>query len=303
MARASRSKKQPAFDPNELDDLILSPAVGTGVGSHLLSPPDPVTGNSPDVSPVATSGETTVDRSAPAVQDMPIVDMHSLSAVDAICLPTVDMCSPPAESPGDRPTPGPESDVPGVSVLSTVDITDVPAVDSMRMATVDTSYAAAPSLAPENLSTVAMSARPGPIWITRKGDLIPHGRVKPIRLAQDVINTGEQAVYDALWNAPQTEPEDGDCRIVQAGYDYLARRTRLARKTVQRIIDKLIDKDFIVIHRPADIYRRTPTVYRVFGYKAVLERHARKGRTHVARVGPGFSYVQPFSAIPDEDHT
>src|ERR1700689_266071 len=39
MARASRSnKKQPAFDPSELQDLIFSPAVGTGVGSHLLEP-------------------------------------------------------------------------------------------------------------------------------------------------------------------------------------------------------------------------------------------------------------------------
>jgi hypothetical protein len=37
MARASRSnKKQPAFDPSELTDLIFSPAVGSGVGSHLL---------------------------------------------------------------------------------------------------------------------------------------------------------------------------------------------------------------------------------------------------------------------------
>jgi hypothetical protein len=36
MAKASRSKKQPAFDANELADLIYSPAVGTGVGSHLL---------------------------------------------------------------------------------------------------------------------------------------------------------------------------------------------------------------------------------------------------------------------------
>ena len=37
MAKASRSKKQPAFDANELADLIYSPAVGTGVGSHLLA--------------------------------------------------------------------------------------------------------------------------------------------------------------------------------------------------------------------------------------------------------------------------
>src|SRR6516165_2497266 len=37
MPRGSQSsRKQPAFDPRELEDLIFSPAVGTGVSSHLL---------------------------------------------------------------------------------------------------------------------------------------------------------------------------------------------------------------------------------------------------------------------------
>src|SRR5438105_13515467 len=41
MTKPSRSKRsQPEFDPNELDDLIFTPAVGTGVGSHLLTTVD-----------------------------------------------------------------------------------------------------------------------------------------------------------------------------------------------------------------------------------------------------------------------
>ena len=55
MAKASRSKKQPEFDAHELDDLIFSPAVGSGVGSHLLSKgePDPPK-NAPNVPTVVT---------------------------------------------------------------------------------------------------------------------------------------------------------------------------------------------------------------------------------------------------------
>jgi hypothetical protein len=60
-------------------------------------------------------------------------------------------------------------------------------------------------------------------------------------------------------------------------------------------VDKLIDKDFIKIEQPADIYQRTSTVYRVYAYKTVLERHLLRDRTHVAKIGPGFSYVQPLS--------
>ena len=132
------------------------------------------------------------------------------------------------------------------------------------------------------------------LWITEQGDLVPEGRVKRIRLAQDVINSAEESVYDTLWAAKNQTDEREASRVVQAGYDYLVKRTRLSKKTIQRIIAKLIDKDFIAIERPADIYQRTSTVYRVFSYKAVLDRHQQRGRFHVAKMGPGFSYVRPM---------
>jgi predicted transcriptional regulator len=133
-------------------------------------------------------------------------------------------------------------------------------------------------------------------WTTEHGDLVPEGRIKRIRLAQDVINSAEESVYDTLWTAKTIHGDDRESfRIVQAGYDYLGKKTRLSKKTIQRIVAKLIDKDFIAIEQQADIYQRTSTVYRVFSYKAVLERHIIKGRFHVAKMGPGFSYVRPLS--------
>jgi predicted transcriptional regulator len=132
------------------------------------------------------------------------------------------------------------------------------------------------------------------LWITEQGDLVPQARVKRIRLAQDVINSAEESVYDTLWSAKaMTNGDRESFRIVQAGYDYLGKRTRLSKKTIQRIIAKLLDKDFITIEHPADIYERTATVYRVFNYKTVLDHHVKRGRSHVAKVGPGFSYVHP----------
>jgi len=133
------------------------------------------------------------------------------------------------------------------------------------------------------------------LWITEQGDLVPQGRVKRIRLAQDVINSAEESVYDTLWTAKNLQTDDRESsRIVQAGYDYLVKRTRLSKKTIQRIVAKLIHKDFIAIERPADIYQRTSTVYRVFSYKTVLDGHLQRGRSHVAKMGPGFSYVRPM---------
>lgn len=221
MAKASRSRRtQPEFDPSELEDLILTPAVGSGVGSHLVAPPEQ---------------PATVDRS----------DMATVVE----------------------------------SNMTTVDTPDVTVVGS-------------------NLSTVAGSGAPA-VWMTESGDLVPASRVKRIRLAQDVLNSAEESVYDALWagrpgsRAAEREP----CRIAQAGYDFLMKRTRLSKKTVQRIVDRLTEKGFIEIHERADIYRRTATVYRVYSYRTVLERQARRGRTHVAKIGPGFVYAHPLGNL------
>ena len=115
-------------------------------------------------------------------------------------------------------------------------------------------------------------------------------------LAQDVLSPAEEAVYDTLWGVrggPRDERES--YRIAQAGYDYLMKRTRLSKKTIQRIVSRLIDKGFIAIDKPADIYQRTSTVYRVFTYRAVLDRQVQQGRFHVAKIGPGFLYVREMA--------
>ena len=252
MAKASRSsKKQPDFDPSEIEDLIFSPAVGKGVGSHLVNPvrvttivtSDPVRGYSGHVKHATVTAD----------KDLPTSRVSTVSTSEA-----------------------PESDL----ALTTV-------------------------VAPD-MATVAMSKmkRPSRLWITENGDLVSEARVKKIRLAQDVINSAEESVYDTLWNAKLIGTDERDAsRLVQAGYDYLVKRTRLSRKTIQRIVAKLLEKDFITVNTRADIYQRSATVYRVFSYKAVLERHTKKGRTYVAKMGPGFSYARPLDPSSDGSET
>jgi predicted transcriptional regulator len=115
-------------------------------------------------------------------------------------------------------------------------------------------------------------------------------------MAQDVLNAAEESVYDTLWNTKNAARGAGDAyRIAQAGYDYLMKRTRLSKKTIQRIIDRLQEKDFISIETPADIYHRTSTTYRVFSYRSVLERQGARGRLYSVKIGPGFVFAQQVS--------
>lgn len=249
MARASRSsKKQPDFDPSEIEDLIFSPAVGRGVGSHLVGP----------------GPMTTVAMSPLTTGAAPPLDTVAAGDLSTVCeAPTF---------PDYSSTP----DVPIVAISPQTPVITTPNIEATTVVTSIRQNSATPEL-----------------WITDHGDLVSAARVKRIRLAQDVINSAEESVYDTLWNA-RLISSDESSRLVQAGYDYLVKRTRLSRKTIQRIVAKLLEKDFIEVDTRADIYQRTATVYRVFSYKAVLERNTKKGRLHVAKMGPGFAYARPL---------
>ena len=278
----------PEFDPSELEDLIFTPAVGSGVGSHLLKPHEPLKDDATtvDVSTVAVEEETTVDISATRT-DNHIVSEEIAESTSVVVSNTITV----VESKMDTVVESPTEDV-------TTPVVDLHMPPVVGMAAV-VERATAVDLTTAVSSPTVVEPPPLTLWLTESGELVPASRVKRIRLAQDVLSPAEESVYDTLWGvrssavlAPASREERESFRIVQAGYDFLMKRTRLSKKTIQRIVDRLIDKGFIAIERPADIYQRSSTVYRVFAYRAVLERQAQRGRLHVAKIGPGFVYVR-----------
>ena len=112
MPRGSRSsRKQPDFDPSELDDLIFSPAVGTGVGSHLMERtppfPAPTSGLSPlgDASDLTRLGVATptivVIPNKSTVSTTTTVDRFNQTTVDDANAATVEDCAHIAAKPED----------------------------------------------------------------------------------------------------------------------------------------------------------------------------------------------------------
>jgi len=215
-------KKQPVYDPSELDDLIFSPAVGSGVASHLLD---------------HSSHVTTDDRN------------------ETESLPKRSYEEPTTVARGQ---------------LATVVKKNKTTVCSRQVASVVES-----------------------LWRTESGDLLPGKKVRRIHSAVEALSDTEEAVYTVLWTLSPGSAGEGE-RSAQAGYDLLVRKTQFSRKTIQRVIDKLLEKGFIEIQTPADIYARTPTVYRVLGFRKVWERLSERDRLHVARIGPGVVFAHPF---------
>ena len=142
----------------------------------------------------------------------------------------------------------------------------------------------------------------GRLWISESGEILPESRVHRIAAAADALSNGEEALYQFLWRSLALR-ETANTRSIQAGYDFLSKGTGFSRKTIQRTIDRLIAKHYIEIETPADIYRRTATVYRVFGPDAVLDRLARRDCTHVAKIGPGVAFMTPLGMLAERPDT
>src|SRR4029450_12209006 len=94
-------------------------------------------------------------------------------------------------------------------------------------------------------------------------------RVRSVVRAQDSLTHVEEAVYDVLWG-PKRKGELEEHRLVRMGYAELAAKSRVSKRTIQTVVDRLIDKRFITIAKRADIYHRGATGYQVRGYAALM---------------------------------
>ena len=127
------------------------------------------------------------------------------------------------------------------------------------------------------------------LWVAENGaGVFTSSRIRRILRAQDALTHIEEAVYDALWG---TKKDPEPCRLVQIGYAELAKRSRVSKRGIQRVTDRLLEKHFIEVEKPADISTRQPTTYKVFGYSSVLKFLRETGRLHVVRTGKGVFYA------------
>jgi hypothetical protein len=144
-------------------------------------------------------------------------------------------------------------------------------------------------------STAAFGAD-RPLWQAEaNGSLFPHSRVRQIERAQDALTHSEECVYDILWG-PKNSAKD-ESRLTEIGYTHIARQARITRRNAALIIDRLIEKGFVRLDRVADILHRTPSRYRVLGYKAALEELAGRDRHWVVRSGNGVLFVHPVTVV------
>jgi hypothetical protein len=133
------------------------------------------------------------------------------------------------------------------------------------------------------LPTVPSDYGSYPQWITEQGQVVSEKQVRPFKMAQEVLNSNERVLYTVLWNHKEAKLDPQNPHI----------------RTVQRLIPRLMQKDFIRLNETPDFYNRVAASYKVFSYKHVLEVAAEQGRTHVAKLGHGIAFVRKYPNPPE----
>lgn len=114
--------------------------------------------------------------------------------------------------------------------------------------------------------------------IDTRGKPVELSRCRLALLPHDAHTRAEHAVYTALWNlAGPGEGEEDPYRDVSIGYDKLAALARASKRTVQRLVEILIEKLAIEAVAAENSAIRQGKTYRVYGTPEIERRRREAG--------------------------
>jgi hypothetical protein len=123
------------------------------------------------------------------------------------------------------------------------------------------------------------------------------GRQQKVRravVAQDGHSSGEQLLYQSLWNAANLETQE--TRVLSVGYKGMSMLCKLDHSNCKKNIRNLIEKLAVEIIDSYDRATSTGTTYRLFSYKEILRRRESAGLLWVIRAN-GVKFVNTADLI------
>src|SRR5215813_2062671 len=102
-------------------------------------------------------------------------------------------------------------------------------------------------------------------------------------LAQDGHSSGEEILYQALWNSKYARQETKETKLITIGWKAMAKMARMTPRNTKRNCQSLIDK--LALEQLSDENSRESIgrTYRVHSYKSILERRRAAGMEWITR--------------------
>jgi hypothetical protein len=108
-------------------------------------------------------------------------------------------------------------------------------------------------------------------------------RVRRAVLAQDGHSSGEEVLYQSLWNCRYARQESKETRLVTIGWKAMSKLARLTPRNTRRNCETLIEKLAIEQLSGENSRESIGRTYRLFSYKLILERRRAAGMEWVTR--------------------
>jgi hypothetical protein len=120
-------------------------------------------------------------------------------------------------------------------------------------------------------------------------------RIRRATVAQDGHSSGEQLLYQSLWNAARAETPE--TRLISVGYNGMSTLCKLDKSNCKKNIQSLIEKLAVQVAETYQSASSTGTTYRIFSYREILRRREAAGMVWVIRTS-GVRFVNPVSESP-----
>jgi hypothetical protein len=130
------------------------------------------------------------------------------------------------------------------------------------------------------------SKRDTPSSLPRPPDPALPGRQHHVRravLAQDGHSSGEEVLYQSLWNYRYARQESKDTRLVTIGWKAMSKLARLTPRNTRRNCQSLIEKLAVEQLSEENSRESIGRTYRLFSYKVILERRRAAGLEWITR--------------------
>jgi hypothetical protein len=122
---------------------------------------------------------------------------------------------------------------------------------------------------------------------------VPGARIRVAETVREGHSLGEQALYEAIWQAAESEGEH--TRVLTAGYRTLAALARLTVNNCKANLQALTAK--LAIAERAGFSYTTGRTYVVYSEAEIMRRRRRAGLTHYRKTR-GVVFVHPQTGIP-----
>lgn len=123
----------------------------------------------------------------------------------------------------------------------------------------------------------------GPLYQTLDGTVVNPDCIRPYDNVQQAHTASEHLVYTTMWKLLGTRDDEGTSREGKLSLSQLTSRVSISRRNLRRVLHSLIEKLAIDVTEFEDRANAIPRSYRVWGFRATIERRRREGYNYIYR--------------------